>query len=280
MTQQKSKKELKMATEKKTNEQTGMSAVERLLAKAQAVYEPVLIPSRGIVYPEGWTDTHGRMRVRRWTVEEEKILSTARLVRSGKAIDMMLSNCLENQEINTGELLSGDRSFLLYHLRNVSYGSYYEFKLTCQRCGAEYGADADLNNIKVVQLPADFKEPIVTTLPISKVDVTYRLMRGKDEFALLHARSNSSETSIDNTLVLRYARQVLSLDGIEDKAVIESFINKMPAGDSAHLREHMDKTTCGVDFTMKTTCSSCGAEQESEMPLTANFFRTTGNTNA
>lgn len=255
-----------------------LTKVEQLLQKARATYEPVQLPSRGLVYPKGWTDNKGRISVRRWTVEEEKILSTVRLVKSGKAIDMMLGNCIENKEIDTGELLSGDRSFLLYHLRNISYGANYEFKITCSKCGTEFPTEANLNDIVVSYLEDRFEEPCECTLPVTNVKAEFRLLRGKDEVALLHERSRRAKefggNQIDNTLTERYIRQIISLDGITEASAIEQFISLMPAGDSGFLREEMEAQACGVEYTLNVSCTSCGAEMESEVPITSDFFRT------
>jgi len=265
-------------TEKKADVQ--LSPVDKLLAKVKATYELVELPSKGLLYPKSWTDKKGCISIRRWTVEEEKILSTVRYVKSGKAIDMMLKNCLENIEIDTGELLSGDRSFLLYHLRNVSYGAAYEFKTTCNRCGAEFPVEANLNKVKVKYLEDNFEEPCKCKLPISDTLVEFNLMRGKDELALVSDRSRRlseySQNQVDNTLTERYVRQIVSLDGITDKAVIRQFVDMMIAGDSSFLRKEMDDRSCGVDFMFSATCGSCGAEIESEVPITAEFFRSAG----
>ena len=262
------------------DKKTELTAVDKLLAKVKVTYEPVELPSKGLLYPKSWTDKKGRISVRRWTVEEEKILSTVQYVKSGKAVDMMLKNCLENSEINTGELLSGDRSFLLYHLRNISYGAAYEFKTTCHRCGAEFPVEANLNKIKVKSLEDKFEEPCTCTLPISKAVVEFNLMRGKDELALVSERSRKlseySQNQVDNTLTERYVRQIVSLDGITDKLVIRKFVDMMIAGDSSFLRKEMDKQACGVDFMFSAVCGSCGAEIGSEVPITTDFFRTAG----
>lgn len=240
-------------------------------------YELVQLPSRGLTYPEEWTDDEGRISMRPMTVKEEKIMATTRLAKQGKSIDMILKNCIENDDIDTLELLSGDRSFLLYHLRCISYGAYYEFRLKCPNCSANINSNIDLNELETIYLPDEFEEPIEFKLPISKHTVYYRLSRGKDEIAVLKERQRRASSygadQIDNSLTERYLLQVTKIDDVEDRSQIRNFIESMMAGDSAALREDMERSACGIDTTIYESCPSCGADIETEVPLSEGFFR-------
>jgi len=240
-------------------------------------FELVQLPSRGLLYPEGWVDEEGRISVRPMTVKEEKIMATARLAKQGKSIDMILKNCIEKDDIDTHELLSGDRSFLLYHLRCISYGAYYEFKLKCPNCDTNINSNIDLNELGTIYLDDGFEEPISFKLPISGHTVEYRLARGKDEIAVLKERqrrlNNYGADQIDNSLTERYLLQVISVDDITDRVQIRSFIESMMAGDSAALRQDMEENTCGINTTITESCPSCGVDIESEVPLSEGFFR-------
>lgn len=213
-------------------------------------YEKFMLPSKGKFYPADWTE-NGLISIRPMTVEEEMILTTARHVKRGVALDMIFAACLENKSIDTKELLSGDRSFLLYNLRCISYGAAYDFEIKCPSCGFKIKDTFNLNNVKTKELLDSDFEPIEFKLPISKKTVKFRYMRGKDEAKLISNREYRlnafGQDSIDNTLLERLALTTIEIDGVADKLKIELELKSMIAGDAAALREKMLSCEPGVE---------------------------------
>jgi hypothetical protein len=243
----------------------------------QSNYEPVLLPSKGFLYPSNWT-TKGKINVRPMTIKEEKILNTVRLAKTGKALDMIFRACIDNpNNFDVSDLLSGDRSFLLYHLRCISYGAAYEYKINCQNCNAQFENVYNLNDIVVKYLPDNFKEPIEFTLPISKKKVSYRLMRGKDEIDLIEERerriANFGADQLDNTISTRLSMTISAVDNIVDEVEIVKFVDSMIAGDASALRNSMIEKDCGIDTTTQHICPKCSSEFQADIPLTVDFFR-------
>lgn len=240
------------------------------------IYEQVMLPSKGMLYPKDWTDG-GKIAIKPMTIREEKILSTVRLVKTGKALDMVFRACVQKPEIKVEELLSGDRSFLLFYLRCISYGAAYEYKINCPACNTQFENVFNLNAIQTRKLADNFKEPIDFTLPISKKRVAYRLMRGADELAILEdqerALSSFGADQIDNTLSYKLARSIELVENITDKKEIEKFVEVMLAGDAAALRQDMNEKDCGVDIEAKHICPKCANEFSVDLPLTVDFFR-------
>jgi len=243
---------------------------------SEFIFENVTLPSKGMLYDKSWTN-EGKIALRPMTIKEEKILSTVRLVKSGKALDMIFRACVQKPEINMAELLSGDRSFLLFYLRCISYGAAYEYKINCPACSVQFENIFNLNEIPTRYLADDFQEPVEFILPISKKRVAYRLMRGADELAILQeqerALSNFGADQIDNTMSYKLCRAVELIEGITDKKEIEKFINSMMAGDAAALRQDMNKNDCGVDIEVRHICPKCTNEFAADLPLTVDFFR-------
>jgi len=242
---------------------------------SEFVYEQVELPSKGQLYPKEWT-TNGKISVRALTIREEKILSTVRLVKTGKALDMVFRACIQKPEINVSELLSGDRSFLLFYLRCISYGAAYEYKINCPACNTQFENIFNLNEITTRYLADNFKEPIDFTLPLSKKRVAYKLMRGADELAILEDQerrlSNFSADQIDNTISYKLSRSIELVENVTDKKEIEKFVDMMLAGDAAALRQDMNEKDCGVDIEVKHICPKCANEFAVDLPLTVDFF--------
>jgi hypothetical protein len=238
-------------------------------------YEQVSIPSKGICYPATWTKD-GKISLRPMTTEEEKILTTVRFVKSGKALDMIFKACLENKEIDVSELLSGDRSFLLYFLRAISYGAAYEYRVECPSCSTSFETTYNLNDMITRFLKDGFREPVEYILPMCKKKVHFRLMRGKDEIKLIEDRdrrlSNFGADQIDNTLTNRLSLVIESVDGNDDKVFIEKFINHMIAGDSAALRNFIDQEEPGISTDHTNICPKCAKEFTLDVPVGSSFF--------
>ncbi len=132
----------------------------------------------------------------------------------------------------------------------------------------------------IKHLPDDFKEPIDFTLPISKKSVAYRLMRGKDETALIDDRDRRLATfgadQLDNSITMRLSMTMELVENLTDKVEIEKFVDNMLAGDAAALRQNMVAKDCGVDTSVKHSCPKCANDFMADLPLTVDFFRFTG----
>ena len=238
-------------------------------------YEEVMLPSKGICYPATWTK-EGKISLRPMTTEEEKIITTTRFVKTGRAIDMIFKQCLENKEIVTEEMLSGDRTFILYYLRAMSYGAAYEYKIQCPSCGINFETVYNLNDMVIRGLKQEFKEPLMFTLPISKKVLALRLLRGKDELRLIEERDRRISTygadQVDNTVSSRLSMVIESVDGNNDRVLIDKVVNRMIAGDAAAIRNFLDDEEPGISTDHKNVCPKCADEFITDVPIGSSFF--------
>src|SRR5207244_2426984 len=130
----------------------------------------VVLPSRGKPYPGDEVAFVSPM-----TAREEKLLAgLTKASQFNDVIDEIVTRCL-TYGTSVKELLSADWLYLLFKIRENSYGDDYGFKVTCPRCGEEYGKTIKLSEIPVRYLEEDWKEPFGDVLPISKKVVKLRL---------------------------------------------------------------------------------------------------------
>jgi len=160
-------------------------------------WEECHLPSSGIYY--GWPD--GVVMVRPMGQMAEKVLATQRLAQSGQSMDLLFQECVKFPiGFDSGDLLLGDRVFLLYYLRGITHGNMYEFAITCPspNCGDGGGSVSthtyDLNELARTVTwanPANGVEPFKVQLPyLSKVtgrdvSVGVRFLRGVDASDIL-----------------------------------------------------------------------------------------------
>lgn len=252
--------------------------------------EFVELPSHGILYG-GITDDpdildKGGLKIRPMTVNEEKILSTTRLVKSGQALDMVFQNVITStgkagQPLDVGQLLSSDRVFIMLWLRSVSYGNEYKFDIQCPSCQQRFEESVDLSAhpIKEMSKESPISEPLVFELPISKYILTYRLPRGVDEIELIKLGNAAKKVNqTDDSIVRRLQSLIFKIerDGVEvPKNQHSSFIESMIAGDASAFRQELERVDAGVEDIKGITCPSCGYEFDTSIPITESFFRTT-----
>ena len=112
-----------------------------------------------------------------------------------------------------------------------------------------------------------------TTLPKTKITVTFRLMDGKDEKHLLSGMEADRKKKIPERAVTRQlASTLVSANGDSSIEALEYLLLNIPSMDARHIRQCYKAVSPNVDLTQDFNCSECGHEQQMEVPLSAEFF--------
>lgn len=243
--------------------------------------EFVELPSGGRFYPENHP-LHNReeLEIRHMTAKQEDILSSQTLLKKGLAIDRFLESVIVGNNINTLDLLVGDRSALLVAARITGYGEEYATEVTCPSCGERSRFTFDLSKHSLYKGGDELEEitwtdsgTFMTRLPGLKVNVEMRLLTGKDEQYLLKMSQNKKRKKLGETATTDQLRMtIVSVEGRSDPGSINALVEHLPAKDSRYLKEVFTKATPNIDLTQDFECSNCLHQQELEVPLTAEFF--------
>jgi len=70
------------------------------------------------------------------------------------------------------------------------------------------------------------------------------------------------------------ALPILSFNGVEDRMKIKQCIAKLPARDTATIREVLRQAP-GIDTNISINCPICKTEMKIDLPITESFFRPT-----
>ena len=244
----------------------------------------VELPSKGALYPEGHP-MYGReqLEIRFMTAKEEDILTSQALLKKGIAIDRMLQSVILDKGIRVEQLAVGDKNAIIVAARISGYGSDYEVAVNCPSCSAQVDYSFDLEKI-TYNYGEDVEDfdvrkteagTFMIKTPSLKAEVEMRPMYGADETYLAQLAINRNKKNLPSTtLIDQLKRLVLSVNGSTDPAMRESFISNAPAMDTRYLRRAYKKISPNIDMTQNFVCSSCGAETEMAVPLTAKFFWT------
>jgi hypothetical protein len=240
----------------------------------------VAVPSLGIFYGEDCED--GIFYIRPMKVKEEKILSTARLVKSGEAIDRILDSCIDSPNIPSSKLLLSDKGFLIITLRRISYGDIYEFGMKCQSCEEKYTDSVDLKTLRVAYLDENIVDSdLEVTLPKSGHIIRYRLLTSKDEEIITRKQKQKRKVTnahdyIDDTLIDRLILSTVCVDGDNlDEKNLYDFYENLSVIDSEALRDEIQEKSIGIDLEIISECPNCYAENQIILPIDENFFRHT-----
>ena len=186
-----------------------------------------------------------------------------------------------NKNISTNDLLVGDRNAILIAARVSGYGNMYETNVSCPSCAAVNQYAFDLNDIEVyagdnqdtTELTSNNDGTFTTLLPRTKVEVTFRLLSGRDEKALISQVENARKRKLEENSVTRQLKQIIiAVNGDSDQKNINYVVDNVPTSDARHLRLMYKIAAPDVDMTQNFECSECGYVQDMEVPLTADFF--------
>ena len=238
---------------------TVADAVADLLKNVEGATEWVSLelPSRG----QSYRDHDGMVRIKSFTYREEKKLrSIKRVGQANDIIKTLFEDCVQGLDYDSMTL--EDKNYLLFKLREISYGDKYVVNANCKACDAENSLNLLISEIPVTYAPDDFQEPLEVTLPDTDQVVKFVKPRAKDEQYLGDAVS----------LTENLWRFALSVGEHSDKKILRQFFEKTTVRDLAFFREAVAESQYGYITAVSFDCASCGELNESPVPFTESFF--------
>ena len=239
----------------------------------------VMIPSKGRIYPQS-SPLHNveEVEVRHLTAADEDILTSRALLRSGKAIDTMLSNVLMNKSINVEELISGDKNAILTFLRITGYGPEYPVEIDCPSCGENIKYEFDLSKLTMKFLdiePTAAGENKFNFLLPSGVEVDFKLLNSAEDAKITEEQDKLKRTTnslLERNVTTKYKHQIIAVNGNEEQITINNFVDTMNLRDSRAFRTFLEELEPDVNMEQDFKCRMCGHTEEVEIPVTTGFF--------
>jgi len=243
--------------------------------------EYVKLPSKGKIYSKVSSLYKAEeIEVRQMTAAEEDILTSRSLIRSGKAVDMVVSRCVCNKAVNVDDLLSGDKNAIMMALRVSGYGADYNISVTCPSCSEEADFEFDLSNLDVNELnldPIEEGENKFTYKTKSNNEIEFKLLTSGEqkeisEYQANIKRAGGQYAQVDRNVTTRLKKQILSINGNISPKVISDYVDSMPVRDSREFRKFVDDNEPDIVMKQMFECISCGQRQEVDLPITVEFF--------
>jgi len=260
-------------------------------------WEEIVLPSHGLYY-DGQVPG-GIVKIRPMGLMADKIMATDRLAQSGKALNYLFQHCVKlPNEFDHLNLLIGDRNFIFYYLRGITYGNEYAFTAKCPSCSKFNEYVYDLNNLasKIAWASIEDEEPFKVELPhfsklISRdVWVKVRYLRGYDTLKMAASMKRKKvnvgdvinatiEDMVDDSLERNLDELIVSVglgtDISSDKGKIRAFIKKLHSRDRSAVTSFILDNQPGIDTEIELGCTTCDATNSLSLPITDSFFRET-----
>lgn len=240
--------------------------------------EFVDLPTKGRFYPEGHPLQNKEMvEIRFMTAKEEDILTSRTLLKNGMAIDRLISSILIDKSIDVKTLYVADKNAIMVSARITGFGSDYTTRMICPACTTSLTHTFDLNECRPYYGTEDIElssaGTFIVKLPRTGVTAEIKLLNADEETRLTKLAENKVKKKLpETTLTDQLKAIIVSLNDQTGRAVVNKFVDIMPAQDSRFLRKEYKVAVPGVEMKNDFVCSSCGHEQEVEIPLTVDFF--------
>ena len=244
--------------------------------------EFVELPSGGKFYPEGHPlHKADAVEIRQMTAREEDILTSQTLLKKGVAIDRVIKNIIVDKRIDPDSLLVGDRNAIIIATRVSGYGSSYTTKVSCPECGGTQEYTFELNEAKVyggenavdLEIENNNNGTFNVVLPRTKLTITFKLLNGRDEKALLNGVERDRKQKIpEKTITRSLYNMIVAINDDPAPEAINYLVANMPSLDARHLRHAYRLAAPNIDLSQDFECVECSYNETMEVPLNAEFF--------
>lgn len=240
-------------------------------------FDALKLPSMGLFY----SSRTSTLYVKYITAKEENILTQPSLMESGFGLDLVLDSVIINKEIEIDDLLIGDKQSLLIYLRSTAYGDNFPVVSICPACNISGETEFQLSSFgaKELEEKPDENGLFEFTLPKMKLNgekvcIKFKPLRVKDEIEInkMIYEESKSDKKYSSSVTLRFNKQIVSINGINDKDFIKKIIQKLPIKDSTELRIYMEKVEPGIDTNISITCKNCDHIYSNNLNIDSSIF--------
>lgn len=233
----------------------------------------IQLPSKGKFYQDEDDENikKGIITVRPMSVAEEELMSNQTYIKNGSMFRRVFDSVITN-DFEAKKLIAYDSLYLMYALRNVSYGDDYTIELKCPECDKTFTHTFNISEVPFDEIEDDVEEKRVIKLPVSKYTVSMRISRLQDDEELERMKKANPEVS---ETILGYIIKTDEIFDDNDEPLDpkdwEDFFTALPVKDRTQISKAFAKD--GKAPTIRVVCPKCGTEEEYGIPFQSDFFR-------
>lgn len=218
--------------------------------------------------------------MRPMTTKEEKIIYTSRDM---SFIEKIVKSCIvEPKDVRMSELHPNDITYLLYMLRELTFGPNYRQKMQCPHCDLKQDIEIDITEMTYDVLDLDgLDEKLRVSLPVCGDTIQLKLLsQGEfNEISDIIKRMNRQNKLSDPEgyeYIYRFAKMVKAINEEEKTDIKEvvSYLENLNMRDFGTIKNALSNIPMGINTLNIRTCKSCGEEVEVFGAAVPEFFRT------
>jgi hypothetical protein len=228
-------------------------------------HDVVPLPSQGVFYKT----KKKSIKVGYLTANDENILM-------GGGNDMtqtLLRSKIYEPDVRIEDLLEGDIESILIFLRNTAFGPEMELNLVDPITKKPFKGTVRLDELNIIkgQLPSE-DGTFTTMLPKSQTSVKLKPMTYGEIMEVQKMVESYPQGRTAPKVTWRLNKQIIEINGVEDRSEISKFIDQMPIADSKYIRKFMDENEPRLDLT-RTVMAPSGEKLTVNVGFGVDFFR-------
>jgi hypothetical protein len=228
-------------------------------------HDVVPLPSQGVFYK----NKKKSIKVGYLTANDENILM-------GGGNDMtqtLLRSKIYEPDVRIEDLLEGDIESILIFLRNTAFGPDMELNLVDPITKKPFKGTVRLDelNVNKGQLPSE-DGTFITLLPKSQATVKLKPMTYGEIMEVQKMVDSYPQGRVAPKITWRLNKQIIEINGVQDRSEISKFVDQMPIADSKYIRKFMDDNEPRLDLT-RTVIAPSGEKLTVNVGFGVDFFR-------
>lgn len=218
--------------------------------------------------------------LRPMTTKEEKIIYTSRDM---SFIEKIVKSCIvEPKNVDIDLLHPNDITYLLYMIRELTFGPNYKQKMQCPYCGLRQDIEIDITEMTYEILDLEsLDEKLNIKLPVCGDTVQLKLLSQGDfnhidEYIKRLVRQNKLEDPEGYKYVYRFAKMIKTINGEEKEDIkdVISYVDNLNMRDFGAIKDILQSIPIGINTLNIRKCRNCGEEVEVFGAAVPEFFRT------
>lgn len=233
-------------------------------------HDVVKLPSGGKFY----TNKKSSLKVGYLTAQDENILMSPAMMQDENLIATLLKQKVYEPNFNVDELLDSDVQAILIFLRNTAFGPEYNITTTDPVTKKPFDAQLLLDELQTEdpEIEPNERGYFELTLPSSGRKVECKLLNVGEQREIEKVSNSYPKGMVAPIATKRLEKQIVSLDGDDNKANISIFITQMPIQDSKYIRKMMSKAEPRINLDRQITAPS-GEKVDVRINFGVEFFR-------
>lgn len=228
-------------------------------------HDVVPLPSEGIFYK----NKKKSIKVGYLTAADENIIMAGG---DNLAINL-LRNKIYEPDLKVEDMLEGDVEAVLIFLRNTAFGPEMMITTTDPRTGKQFQVNISLEQLSIIKGQEPTAEGcFITTLPKTNATVKLKPLNYGELREISKSLENYPQGRVAPTVTTRLQKQIVEINGIQERGEIVKFVEQLPISDSKYIRKFMNDNEPRLDMSKVVTTPS-GERLTVNVGFGVDFFR-------